>query len=227
MSLTFLAALFRRLSPWAVAVLFALMLAGALGQRDWPYALAVPVLVLVLAGFLPLRHIGGVAIWLLLAAGLLWLDARGHARAVLGTLPVAVNATLCWVFARTLRRGREALVTRVVRVVEGADRLAIPGVAGYTRAVTLYWALLTGVQVVLLAACWTWVQLAGASAPQVVRLWLHVGGYALPLLAMLAEYAWRRARFRGQPHLAPHRFARRLVACWPRIVRDPEPEVQR
>lgn len=221
MSLPSLDAFSRRLSPWALAVLFALMLAGSLARREWPYTLAVPALALALAGVLPLRRAVVLAAWLLLTAALLWLDARGHARAVLGTLPVWVNATLCWVFARTLRHGREPLVTRVVRVVEGAGRLAIPGVAHYTRAVTLYWALLTGVQVGLLAACWAWVQLAGVAAPPLVRLWLHAGGYALPLLAMLAEYAWRRARFRGQPHLPPHRFAQRLVTCWPRIVRDP------
>jgi hypothetical protein len=60
----------------------------------------------------------------------------------------------------------------------------------------------------------------------VLWLWLHASGYALPVLAMLVEYAWRRLRFRGQPHLAPHRFARRLVACWPRIVRDLPPGKQ-
>lgn len=220
---SFLEALFRRLSPWAVVTLFALMLAGTLGVRDWPHALAVPVLALALAGFLPLHRAAVLAMWLLATAGLLWLDARGHARAVLGTLPVLVNAGLCVLFARTLRQGHEPLVTRVVRMVEGEDRLQIPGVAAYTRAVTWYWALLTGMQVLLLAACWSWVQWPGASAPPAVRLWLHAGGYALPVLAMLAEYAWRRLRFRGHPHLAPHRFARRLVACWPRIVRDPPP----
>lgn len=223
---TFLQSFFRRLSPWAVLLLFALMLAAALGAGDWPRLLAVPLLAVALAGFLPLHRAGVLASWLLLAAALLWLDARGHAKAVLGTLPILVNAGLCLLFARTLRRGHEPLVTRVVRMVEGEDRLMIPGVVPYTRAVTRYWALLTGAQVVLLAACWAWVQGRGASAPQPAKLWLHAGGYALPVAAMLAEYAWRRVRFRGQPHLPPHRFARRLVACWPRIVRDPQPGSQ-
>ena len=209
-----------------MALLFALMLAAAAGVGDWPQELALPVLALALAGLLPLQRAAVMAMWLLATAGLLWLDARGHARAVLGTLPVLVNAGLCVLFARTLRRGYEPLVTRVVRMVEGEDRLQIPGVAAYTRAVTWYWALLTGVQVVLLAACWSWLHWPGASAPPVLRLWLHASGYALPVLAMLAEYAWRRLRFRGQPHLAPHRFARRLVACWPRIVRDLPPGKQ-
>lgn len=213
----------RRLSPWAVMLLFALMLAGAAGVRPWPHMLAVPVLALALAGLLPMNRPWTWLAWLALTGWLLWLDAHGHARAVLGTLPVLVNAGLCVLFARTLRRGHEPLVTRVVRVVEGEDRLEIPGVPGYARAVTAYWALLTGIQAVLLAACWAWVQWRGHAAPAAARLWLHAGGYALPLLAMLAEYAWRRVRFRGHPHLAPHRFAQRLIACWPRIVRDPDP----
>lgn len=209
-----------RLLPWTVLAFFVLMAVGALGRREWPYAVAVPVLVLMLALMLPVRRVSGFACWLALGVGLLWLDARGHAREVLGTLPILINAGLCWIFARTLRHGREALVTRVVRMVEGEERLAVPGLPAYSRAVTVYWALLTGVQSLVLALCWIAVLRQGASAATWVHVWLHVGGYALPAAAMLAEYAVRRWRFRAEAHLAPHEFVRRLVACWPRLVRE-------
>jgi hypothetical protein len=196
---------------------------GTLGHQAWALRAAVPLLVLMLAQALPLRRAWGWVAWLALGAGLLWLDVRGQARAVLGALPVLINAGLCWVFTRTLRQGSEPLVTRVVRLVEGEDRLQIPGVAGYTRAVTVYWAVLTGVQVLALGGCWILLmQGNSASGPSWAHAWLHVGGYALPVLAMGIEYAWRRWRFRGQPHLPAHTFVRRLVACWPRILREPE-----
>lgn len=213
----------RRLLPPVLAGYVVLAGLGTLGRLGWALHAAVPMLVLLLALVLPVRRAGGFALWLVLGTSLLWLDARGRAHEVLGVLPILINAGLCWIFARTLRRGREPLVTRVVRVVEGADRLQIAGVAGYTRAVTVYWAILAGAQVAALGACWLRVLARGAGAAPWAHAWLQVGGYALPLLAMAAEYAWRRWRFRGQPHLPAHLFVRRLVACWPRIVREPEP----
>ncbi len=195
---------------------------GTLGSQGWALRAAVPMLVLMLALALPVRRVGGFVVWLILGAGLLWLDMRGHSRTVLGTLPILINAGLCWIFARTLRRNREPLVTRVVREVEGEERLQLPGVRGYTRAVTIYWAVLTGAQVVVLGVCWQQLLQRGNAAPAWTHAWLQAGGYALPVLAMTAEYAWRRWRFRGQPHLPVHAFVRRLLACWPRIVRAQE-----
>lgn len=215
--------LLRRLLPWTLAAYVVLTALGTLGRQEWALRTAVPVLVLMLAQALPLQRAWGLVAWLALAAVLLWLDARGQARTVLGALPVLINAGLCWIFGRTLRRGHEPLVTRVARVVEGADRLQIPGVAGYTRAVTLYWSVLTGAQAVALSVCWMLQLQRGAAAPAWTHAWLHVGGYVLPLLAMGAEYAWRRWRFRRHPHLPAATFLRRLVASWPQIIRDVEP----
>ncbi len=219
--------LLRRLAPWVLLAYVFMVLFGTLGRQAWMLRAAVPVLVLLLATILPLRRAWALALWLALGALLIGLDLRGQTRAVFGILPILINAALCVFFARTLRSGHEALVTRVVRVVEGEDRLAIPGVPAYTRAVTLYWAMLTGAQVLLLGSCWLLVLRAGEAAPGWARLWLHVGGYALPILAMLAEYAWRRWRFRGHPHLPAHAFMRRLVACWPSIVREPDADPRR
>ncbi|RAP56910.1 xanthomonadin biosynthesis protein [Oleiagrimonas sp. MCCC 1A03011] len=210
---------FRSLLPGLLLGYAALVFTGALGGGEWAYHLAVPVLVLVLAAVLPLRRAPVLALWLLLAAVMLWLDARGHAHWVLNLVPMLITAGLAWLFARTLRAGREPLVRRVVRAVEGEERLQDARVLRYTRQVTWYWAILMALQCLLLAACWA-LLIADGPMQAWARGWLHVGGYTLPVLAMAAEYAVRRWRFRDLPHPRPHEFIHRLVRNWPRIVRD-------
>lgn len=202
----------------ALLVYAALLFTGMLSGRELPYRLAIPVLLLAVTPMLPLRRAPVVLGWILLAAGLLWLDWRGHARAILDSVPILVNLALCVLFARTLRGGREPLVTRVVRVLEGPERLASDGIAGYTRRVTWYWALLLGMQCALLCACWIVLATRGGSAQAWARDYLHVGGYLLPAVAMLAEYLLRRWRFRHLPQPGLLTFIRQLVTCWPQII---------
>jgi uncharacterized membrane protein len=70
------------------------------------------------------------------AAGIwLWTRPAGVAGALLA-LHLAVYLGLLWMFARTLRRGREPLVTGIARRVRG---VLPPEVVRYTRRVTAAW----------------------------------------------------------------------------------------
>ncbi|MEO7433559.1 MAG: hypothetical protein ABIR62_16420, partial [Dokdonella sp.] len=65
------------------------------------------------------------AIWLAVAAVLIWLARRGQGQLALDALPVLINIALCGVFARTLSSGREPLIAHIISVLEGPERLAL------------------------------------------------------------------------------------------------------
>lgn len=80
---------------------------------------------------------GGVIIYLLLhqatiGQNLVWIYFAQHAGS---------NAILCYVFGRSLRHGRNPLVSRMAMLLEGSLQ---PEVARYTRQVTYAWALFFG-----------------------------------------------------------------------------------
>lgn len=167
----------------------------------------------------PWRRRIAAAIGFALVVLMIVLLAYGRASWVLGAVPVVISGALAWMFARTLRAGREPLVARMARIIDGPERLRQPGVAAYTRGVTGYWAVLLTVQCLLLAVCGLLLAREGHALAAFARLYLHVGGYLMPVLAMLAEYALRRWRFRHLPQLGLRSFLQRLMVCWPRIVR--------
>lgn len=152
-------------SPWnlvlAVAPLALLLLyAWQRGQRG-PGLVAAPALVLL--AWLAWRG-GG------LAAGLLHLAPH-----------LAVYAVLATVFALTLRRGREPLVTALVRRVHGH---LTPGMAAYSRKVTVAWAIcfaaivLISMALFVLAPFELWAAFANFGTLLAMAL-LFLGEYAL------------------------------------------------
>ena len=143
--------------------------------------------------------------------------------------PVLVNAALCVLFGSTLARGREPLIARIIDVIEGAARLALPRVSAYARALTQAWTLLFGVQAVVLATLVACIEPEGvfarfgAAPPLHVgdggRWYLHFGSYALVGAFMLAEYAFRRWHLREIPHAPLPVFLAQLARRWPALVR--------
>lgn len=204
-------------------VAWCVLAALALRRADGVLAVAC-ALVLVVVVLAPRLAARKAAAWLVLAgfiAALGLLAWSGHGGLALEALPVAVSLALAWLFGHTLVGTRRPLIARVILVLEGEDRLAMRGVAGYARALTLAWALLMLVQAlvfgVLLAArhgLVGWPPRAFADA------WLLVGGWGVPLAFMLGELAFRRRRLAHVPHDPPRVFLRRLAASWPRLLRD-------
>ncbi|MFI4969456.1 MAG: xanthomonadin biosynthesis protein, partial [Lysobacterales bacterium] len=156
---------------------------------------------------------------------------RGNGRIALDALPVLVNAMLCGLFARTLRRGHRPLIARVIGVLEDPTRLALPRVAGYARALTLAWALLLGTQALVLAVLVACALPNGALAtfgvaPPVAlsgagwRWYLHAGSYALVPAFLVVEYVFRRGYLRNIPHAPLPQFLARLARRWPSLLRS-------
>lgn len=173
--------------------------------------------------------------WLVLAlaAALLWRLAHGP----LATLPLLAPPVLflglaAWMFARSLRRGRVPLITRVVAQLYACTPATLdPALLRYTHALTAAWALL------LSLLCLANLALALFSVPGglLARLGVHsplavadvhgslfanllvygvVGGF------FLGEYAWRRRRFPQRPYRNLPDFLRRLAALGPAFWRD-------
>ncbi|MDE3142283.1 MAG: hypothetical protein KGL09_10760 [Pseudomonadota bacterium] len=166
--------------------------------------------------------------WLLLLA----LLVRSAATALLLSLPsVLLPLLLAWMFARTLRPGREALITHFVRLSDGSEQAALPAVRRYTHRLTALWALLLlalGLAAAVLAALRVpqgWLALLGVLSPwplpaRVWNAWVNGWAYAVPVAALVLELALRRRLLPEAPRPHPLRFARALLGHW-RELRAP------
>jgi uncharacterized membrane protein len=113
---------------------------------------------------------------------------------------ISVYVAVFWLFAGTLRPGRQPLVTRLARGVHGPLPLEIER---YTRRVTWYWSGVLAFMAGLSAALFA---LASASA---WSLFANVLNAPLLVLAFVAEYAWRVLRY---PHFSHASMAASLGA---------------
>ena len=145
------------------------------------------------------------------------------ADALLDALPVVINAAIAGMFGRTLRHGREPLITRFVRVAEGESRASDPRIAGYTRALTRVWAVVLATQALVLGAAWWSGHIAGTTAPTLLP-WLHayarVGCHVVVGLLLVLEYVWRRWHLRHLEHIGFTTFVRRLLQHWPELLHE-------
>jgi uncharacterized membrane protein len=129
---------------------------------------------------------------LLSAAGLAWWGLPSAAL-VYGLPHFSANLFLLWFFARTLRAGREPLVTRIAQRLEGR---ALPEVMrGYTRRVTIAWSVFFAAQLaasLLLYAC---------ASRMVWSLFINIVSSLLIPTMFVAEYGlrrvWHREHARG------------------------------
>lgn len=220
--------------PWLALALVTcgvLALAGGLLHR---HELSLAAAALLLLAWLPSvwrrRHWVAVAVWIALAVLLLVPALAGHPELALMALPVVFLAAIAWIFARTLKRGAEPLVTRFVRVIEGEARVNLPGVRGYTRGVTLFWASLLGAMAVLslaialFAVPGGWLATFGVAVPfalpgSLLAWYPEAGCWIILLAAFAGEYAFRRWHMRHIPHPPVRRFATQIVQRWPALVR--------
>jgi len=214
-----------------VAVYVLLLLAALATGNAWlDAAAALAFVTLLLSPGLLRRGAAAWSLWLLAAAGVGALAARGHGRLALDLLPVFINAALCALFARTLAPGRVALIAAIIEVIEGPERLALPRVAGYARGLTWAWSLLFGVQagvLLVLIAC----QVPGgllasfgvrppfALAAAGWGMYVHLGSYAVVIGFLIVEYAFRRRYLGHIPHAPLAQFIAHLARRWPALVR--------
>jgi len=220
--------------PWFGLALLGcalLALAGGLMHR---HALSVAAALLLLLAWLPhvwcRRSVLALCAWLGLAALLLVPAAMGHAELALMALPVVFLSAVAWMFARTLKPGAEPLIARFIRLIEGEARLALPGVRGYARGVTVFWAcVLAGMAclslvVALLAWPGGWLATLGIALPvrvpgSVLAWYPEAGCWLLLLAAFVGEYLFRRWYLRHIPHPSVRRFVTQIIQRWPLLVR--------
>lgn len=230
----------RPAGPWlvpatrvALAVAYP-FLAHAAAARDSGVLAACALGTIVLMALAEGLARGRARSWLALAAAALalaWLAASPFARLPLLLVPVAFVGLIAWGFARTLRAGRVALITRIVSALDGLppDRLA-PDLLRYTRRLTLAWALvlaalgLCNLALAALAVPTGLLASAGIVPPLAVTEaqwswfanWLNyglVGGF------FVLEYLYRKWRFPGRYRNFLD-FLRRMARLDPAFWRD-------
>lgn len=130
-----------------------------------------------------------------------WLASRGTPFGVYFA-PLATWLLMLAVFGRTLRAGREPIVTTMARLCH--DEPLSPELVRYTRAVTLAWCVFFAAVAAALAA--------SAALLPLERWSLAANVGALPLVAVMfaAEYATRVRRFPDMRHVGPLAMASRL-----------------
>lgn len=173
--------------------------------------------------------------WLVLAAcvALLWPLAHSP----LATLPllfppVVFLGLVAWVFARSLRRGRVPLISRIVAQLYGCTPASLdPGLRSYTRGLTAAWALLlsllclANLALALLSVPGGLLARLGVQPPLAVpdvlgSLFANLLVYGVVGGFFLGEYAWRRRRFAQRPYRNLADFLRKLAALGPAFWRD-------
>lgn len=105
----------------------------------------------------------------------------------------AINLLMLWVFARTLRRGREPLVTRFARRIHGTLAAEIEL---YTRRVTLMWCAFFAGQIAASALLFAFSTLEAWS------LFVNVLSVPAIAVAFVIEYVYRVLRHPNHEHVS-------------------------
>ncbi len=150
--------------------------------------------------------------WLVLSGlmGLVLISVNGGPPILtnLVVLPaIAINALMLWVFGRTLRPGRMALIERMSHLDRGPLSLEV---SAYTRRLTVAW---TG----FFAA--TTLVSVGLAWLGDLALWSWAMNFGVPAMAIsffLGEHAYRWRRFGSQTPVSPLRTIRAAMrpAAW-------------
>ena len=123
--------------------------------------------------------------------GLAWVNMFGLPSAIIFGLPhLVTNLFLMWLFARTLKDGREPLITSIARRVHGSLKADIEI---YTRRVTYAWSLFFLLQVVLSVGLYIFASLAAWS------MFINILNAPLILLMFVCEYSYRILRYPDHP----------------------------
>lgn len=127
---------------------------------------------------------------------LLLLPAVFWPRWFFSTLPLLIHVALGWIFFRSLRDGREPVISRIARL----DRGTLTGeLELYTRRLTWIWAAMF----VLLAVLSLYLALAGPAAGFALS-------YILVALLFFGEHVYRRLRYPHYEHTSPWHVIRRI-----------------
>lgn len=172
--------------------------------------------------------------WAALAAALwpLWrLSHTPWALVPVLLMPAVWLGLIGWMFGRTLRTGREPLVTRLVKALYGRAGIALsPRHHAYTRGLTAGWALLLGtlaalnLALALIAVPGGVLDRLGVTpalqvTPEQWSLVANVANYGVIGGFMFIEYQLRKFVFPVRPYRNLPDFARQMAALGPEFWR--------
>lgn len=106
---------------------------------------------------------------------------------IFGLPHMVTNLFLMWFFGRTLRNGREPLITSIARRVHGS---LTADIEIYTRRITYVWSLFFLLQVVVSAGLYIFAPLKAWS------MFINILNAPLIALVFLCEYSYRTLRYR-------------------------------
>ncbi len=119
---------------------------------------------------------------------LAWVSMFGLPSAIIFGLPhLLTNLFLLWFFARTLKNGREPLITSIARRVHGSLKAELEI---YTRCVTYAWSLFFLLQIVVSIGLYVFAPVAAWS------MFINILNTPLILLMFVCEYSYRVSRYR-------------------------------
>ena len=120
--------------------------------------------------------------------GLAWVNKFGLPPAIIFGLPHFVtNLFLMWFFARTLKNGREPLITSIARRVHGS---LSPEIEIYTRRITFVWSLFFLLQVAVSLGLYIFASVETWS------MFINILNAPLIILMFIGEYSYRILRYR-------------------------------
>lgn len=119
--------------------------------------------------------------------GLAWVNKFGLPVLIFGLPHLVTNLFLMWLFVRTLKDGREPLITSIARRVHGSLK---PELEIYTRRVTYAWSLFFLLQVVVSLGLYIFASL------QTWSMYINVLNVPLVILMFVCEYTYRVLRYR-------------------------------
>lgn len=164
----------------------------ALSSQLTPVAAALVLIPFVVAAGWAIALELGLRPALLIAAtmtilGLAWVNKFGLPVIIFGLPHLVTNLFLMWLFARTLKDGREPLITSIARRVHGSLK---PEIEIYTRHVTYAWSLFFLLQVAVSLGLYIFASL------QTWSMYINVLNVPLIILMFVCEYTYRILRFR-------------------------------
>jgi uncharacterized membrane protein len=104
-----------------------------------------------------------------------------------------INLFMLVVFGRTLKAGREPLISGFARAVHGT---LPPFLAAYTRKVTLVWCIVFALQVIVSALLFVF------ASRELWSLFINVLSFPLIVATFVVEYAWRIMRYPEVSHVS-------------------------
>jgi uncharacterized membrane protein len=198
-----------------------------------PAAIALAdIVVLVLAVPLLERRGWAWALTLLLGAGLVWLAATPFAQLLLLAPPMLFVGLVAWLFGRSLRAPREALITQIVAAMERTTPAGLPPVLyRYSRNLTAAWAavlgllaLANGVLATIAVPGGVLARLGHVPALSITQwqwsLFANLANYGIVGGFFLGEYALRRRLFPHRPYRNLLDFLRQMAALGPKFWRE-------